>query len=117
MAAGPGGQSPINVTHHLKGIHFPAEKRDLVEQAKKNGAPSEVTEAIEAMPEETYETMADVMKGFKQAEYAPPTGGATWTPSGHGAGRRFPGRWALRLLPGSAAAAAPPPGCAGPRPA
>ena len=68
MATGPAGQSPIDVTHHLKGIHFPTEKRDLVEQAKKNGAPSEIMEAIEAMPEQSYETMADVMKGFKQAE-------------------------------------------------
>ncbi len=68
MATGPAGQSPIDVTHHLKGIHFPAEKRDLVEQAKKNGAPSEVMEAIEAMPEETYKSVADVMKGFKEAE-------------------------------------------------
>jgi hypothetical protein len=68
MATGPGGQSPIDVTHHLKGIGFPAEKRDLVEHARKNGAPPGVAEAIEAMPEQTYETMADVMKGFKQAE-------------------------------------------------
>ena len=68
MATGPNGQSPIDVTHHLKGIHFPAEKQDLVEQAKKNGAPSEIMEAIEAMPEETYKTVADVMKGLKQAE-------------------------------------------------
>jgi uncharacterized protein DUF2795 len=68
MARGPAGQSPIDVTHHLKGIHFPAQKRDLAEQAKKNGAPSEIMEAIEAMPEETYGSVADVMKGFKQAE-------------------------------------------------
>ncbi len=39
-----------------------------MEQAKKNGAPSEVMEAIEAMPEETYKSVADVMKGFKEAE-------------------------------------------------
>lgn len=68
MATGPAGQSPIDVTHHLKGIHFPAEKQGLLEQAKKNGAPSEIMEAIEAMPEETYKTVTDVMKGFKQAE-------------------------------------------------
>ena len=68
MARGPAGESPINVTHHLKGISFPAEKQDLVEHAKGNGAPSEVVQAIEAMPEQSYETMADVMKGFKQAE-------------------------------------------------
>ena len=68
MASGPGSDSPVNVTHHLKGIDFPAEKDDLVEQAKSNGAPSDVMEAIEAMPEQTYGTMADVMKGFGQTK-------------------------------------------------
>ncbi len=68
MSKGPAGQSPIDVTKHLKGIDFPAEKSDLAEHAKKNGAPPEIMEAIEAMPEQTYETVADVMKGFKQAE-------------------------------------------------
>ncbi len=66
MATGTGERSPVNVTHHLKGIDFPAEKEDLVEQAKGNGAPSEVMGKIEAMPDQTYETMADVMKGFGQ---------------------------------------------------
>lgn len=66
MARAPGEQSPVNVTHHLKGIDFPAEKQDLVQHAKGNGAPSEVMEKIEAMPDQTYETMADVMKGFGQ---------------------------------------------------
>ena len=68
MATGPAGKSPIDVTHHLQGIHFPAEKNELVEHAKKNGAPSEIMEALEAMSEQTYKTVADVMKGFKQAE-------------------------------------------------
>ena len=68
MATGPAGQSPIDVTHHLKGMRFPAEKRDLVEHARKNGAPPDAVAAVEAMPEQSYKTMADVMKGFKQAE-------------------------------------------------
>ena len=68
MTRGNGGQSPINVTHHLKGIDFPAEKPDLVQHAKKQGADGEVLKAIEGMPEGTYETMADVMKGFGKAE-------------------------------------------------
>ena len=70
MTRGVGGRSPANIARSLKGIHFPVGKRDLVEHAKMNGAPSEVTRAIEAMPEQRYETMADVMKGFKQAEWA-----------------------------------------------
>ena len=68
MTTGTGEDSPVNVTHYLKGISLPAKKQGLVDQAKENGAPSEVMEMIEAMPDSSYETMADVMKGYKQAE-------------------------------------------------
>ncbi len=68
MARGMGGQSPSNVTHHLKGIDFPAKKTDLVQHAKKNGAESEVLDAIEAMPDQDYENMADVMKAYGQSD-------------------------------------------------
>lgn len=68
MTRGLGGQSPANVTHHLKGIEFPAKKQDLIKHAQKNDAPPEAVEMIEAMPDETYETMADVMKGYGQVE-------------------------------------------------
>lgn len=71
MARGMGGHSPSNVTHHLKGIDFPAKKSDLVQHAKKNGAESEVLDAIEAMPEQDYENMADVMKAYGQSESSP----------------------------------------------
>ena len=66
MASGSGEQSPVNVTHHLKGIDFPAGKQDLVQHAKGNGAPPEVMEKIEAMPDQSYGSMAEVTKGFGQ---------------------------------------------------
>jgi hypothetical protein len=44
MSGGLDGRSPTDVTHHLKGIDFPAGKQDL-------------------LPDDRYETMADVMKG------------------------------------------------------
>ncbi len=68
MARGMGGHSPSNVTHHLKGIDFPANKADLVQHAKKNGAESDVLDEIEAMPERDYENMADVMQAYGEAE-------------------------------------------------
>lgn len=55
------------VTHVLKGIEFPASRDDLLDHARENDAGAEVLEAIEAMPEQSYNTMADVMKGFGQA--------------------------------------------------
>jgi hypothetical protein len=63
MARAADGQSPIDITHHLKGIDFPASRSDLVEHAKGQGASKDVLGTIEGMPEGSYETMADVMKG------------------------------------------------------
>lgn len=64
MTRGLGGHSPANVTHHLKGIHFPADKKALVKQARQNKAPPEVMEEIEAMPEQEYASVAEIMKAF-----------------------------------------------------
>jgi Protein of unknown function (DUF2795) len=64
MARGVGGHSPANITHHLKGIDFPASKQDLERHARKNGADQEVVDSIKAMPDQSYENMADVMKSY-----------------------------------------------------
>ncbi len=66
MARGVGGHSPANITHHLKGIDFPARRQDLERHAKKNGAGDDVLELIRAMPDQEYKNMADVMKGYGQ---------------------------------------------------
>ena len=68
MAHGQGKQSPINVTKHLKGLDFPAEKADLLDLAEENGAEEEVMEKIRQMPEKEYGSMADVMKGFGETD-------------------------------------------------
>jgi hypothetical protein len=68
MTRGLGGHSPANVTHHLKGIHFPAQKRDLVQQAKKNGAELDIMQVLNAMPEQEFANIAEVMKAVGEAE-------------------------------------------------
>lgn len=68
MTRGMGGHSPANVTHHLKGIDFPADKNDLVEHARGNGADGEVIDVLKKMPDGQYATMADVMKGLGKVE-------------------------------------------------
>jgi len=70
MTRGLGGHSPSNVAHYLKGIDFPARKEDLLRQAKDNGAEPEVIEMIENMPDAEYETAADVMKGYSEADHS-----------------------------------------------
>ena len=74
MTRGLGGHSPANVSHHLKGIGFPASKEDLIQQARRNGAEGAVLEVLEAFPEDEFETMADVMKAYGEADQAPESG-------------------------------------------
>lgn len=74
MTRGLGGHSPANVSHHLKGIDFPANKQDLMRQVRENGADRAVIEVIEAMPDGEYQSMADVMKGYGEADDAPQGG-------------------------------------------
>ena len=61
-------ESPIDLTHHLKGIDLPASKKGLVEHARATKSPAMVIERLQAMPERQYATMADLMKGFKASE-------------------------------------------------
>jgi len=55
-------------------VEFPARKQDLMRQARENGAEPAVLEVIEAMPEGEYASMADVMKGYGEADEAPQQG-------------------------------------------
>lgn len=64
MTRGVGGGSPANVAQYLKGIDFPAGRDDLLRQAKKNHAEKAVLDQLNQMPDEQYESMADVMKGY-----------------------------------------------------
>lgn len=59
--------SVTEITKSLKGIDFPAEKDDLVDHAMDNGADEEVISMMKAMRDGTYETMADVMAAFGDA--------------------------------------------------
>jgi hypothetical protein len=75
MTRGVGGHSPAAITAHLKGMHFPASKEDLLERARDNGAGQDVLEVLESFPEdEEFETAADVMKAYAESDQAPQTG-------------------------------------------
>jgi hypothetical protein len=63
-----GGQSPINVSRHLKGIDFPANKKDLIDHATGNKADKDVMDILQQMPDREYGSMADVMKGLGDVE-------------------------------------------------
>ncbi|WP_277374704.1 DUF2795 domain-containing protein [Pseudomonas sp. AA-38] len=67
MTRGMGGDSPANVANYLKGIDYPTGKRELLAHAQKNGAEQEVLDTLEQLPEQQYENMAEVMKGYGQS--------------------------------------------------
>jgi Protein of unknown function (DUF2795) len=70
-----GGHWPVNARRHLKGVHFPASKEDLLDRARDNGAGQDVLEVLESFPEdEEFETLADVMKAYGESDQAPQTG-------------------------------------------
>lgn len=64
MATRGTGHSPANVTKHLKGIDFPAEKKDLLKQAQQLKAEKVVIDEIQRMEDREYSSMSDVMKSF-----------------------------------------------------
>ncbi len=59
--------STATIAQALSGIDFPANRKDLVEHAKKNNADNEVIQALNGMPDEKYSSMADVFKGVGQS--------------------------------------------------
>lgn len=66
MTRGVGGQSPANVQTHLKGVHYPAKKEDLVKTARENGAPKEIMDILKELPSEEFGGPQDVMKAYGQ---------------------------------------------------
>src|SRR5215472_15135462 len=64
MSHGVGGDAPANVQKYLKGVDYPAKKQELVDQAKKNGAPQEVVQVIQQFPNKEFDGPQDVMKAY-----------------------------------------------------
>jgi hypothetical protein len=52
------------VQKYLKGVDYPAKKRDLVETARKNAAPNEVVQVIQQFPDQEFKGPQDVMKAY-----------------------------------------------------
>jgi hypothetical protein len=51
----------------LKGIKFPADKDGIVEYAQQNDADEAVIRVLEALPDDDYNSSADLAKGFSAA--------------------------------------------------
>lgn len=59
--------SAADLTHHLRGIHFPAGKTKLIQQARSNNADEAVIREIQAMPDQEFHGMADVTAAMHEA--------------------------------------------------
>ncbi len=60
--------NPIQLQKHLKGVDYPASKEDLIAHAQKQKADKEALSTLEQLPDEEYETPADVSKAIGEME-------------------------------------------------
>ncbi|MEX3813945.1 DUF2795 domain-containing protein [Paraburkholderia sp. BR13439] len=61
------GERPLNpfidVQKALKGASYPADKDSLIETAKANGADDDVLQRLQDLPDQQYQSPAEVSKG------------------------------------------------------
>ena len=60
--------NPIQIQKYLKGVNYPASKSDLLENAEREGADEDVRTTLEGLPDQYYETPADVSKALGKTE-------------------------------------------------
>lgn len=56
--------APIKVQKYLKGMDYPASKRDLIEHARKNRADEELISLLEKMKNDSFANPAEVSKAL-----------------------------------------------------
>jgi len=56
--------NPIQVQKYLKGVDYPASKKTLLEKAKSMGADDNICASLEQLPDEDFQTPADVSQAF-----------------------------------------------------
>ena len=60
--------NPIQIQKFLKGVNYPASKSDLLQNAEQQGADEDVRTALEQLPDEEYESPADVSKALGNSD-------------------------------------------------
>ena len=59
--------NPIQIQKYLKGVDYPASRDQLIENAKRLGADENICASLEQLPDEDFQTPADVSEAFKGA--------------------------------------------------
>ena len=57
--------NPIQIQKYLKGVDYPADKQTLIKTAKQQGADESVCASLDQLPDEEFQTPADVSAAFK----------------------------------------------------
>lgn len=57
--------NPIHIQKYLKGVDYPANREQLIENAKKMGADESICASLEQLPDEDFQTPAEVSQAFK----------------------------------------------------
>jgi hypothetical protein len=60
--------NPIQVQKFLGGMNYPAKKDEIVDHAKSKGADENITDTLRQLPDEDFETPADVSKAIGKIE-------------------------------------------------
>ena len=63
-----GHVSPAIVEKYLAGMHYPAEKKNLVNNAETKNAPDDVMDLINKLPDKTYNSPIDITKEIGKIE-------------------------------------------------
>ncbi len=56
--------NPVVIEKYLKGIDYPAGRKDLVNQAKKNDANKDIIDTLKSLPDSTYHSPIDISKAL-----------------------------------------------------
>jgi hypothetical protein len=60
--------NPIQLQKYLKGMDYPASKQELIAHAEQQGADENVRATLEQLPDEQFQTPADVSQAIGQIE-------------------------------------------------
>ncbi len=63
-----GHVSPAIVEKYLAGVHYPSEKKNLVNNAQDKDAPDDVMDLLNKLPDKTYNSPIDITKEIGKIE-------------------------------------------------
>ena len=60
--------NPVQIQKDLKGIDYPVNKQDFIKHAQQQGADENICSTLEQLPEQQYESPAEVSKAIGDLE-------------------------------------------------